>query len=308
MSKYLISIDGGGTSTEASVYNTDDQSIAIFTFEGSNYHNVGLDMFEKTIVSGLNEIYEALEITADDILGMVLGLAGCDTDIDKEKLLPLILKTGVPKEKTFICNDCEFIMYSLANAPGICVVSGTGSIAFAYDNTDKVIRCGGWGNPLSDLGSGYWVGCQILREYLKFTDDQVPHLPIFDEVEASFGMTRQELIVKCTNISKKEIASVARVVLESAENGDILCRNILEAAAYNLANMCATLFKKLDTENAPSVDIVTTGSIFKNQLLKDAFIDHCEKQANYKNFNFVAPTNSPSESGIQLAIKMFVKN
>ena len=27
MSKYLISIDGGGTSTEASVYNTDDQMI-----------------------------------------------------------------------------------------------------------------------------------------------------------------------------------------------------------------------------------------------------------------------------------------
>ncbi|MFI3227918.1 MAG: BadF/BadG/BcrA/BcrD ATPase family protein [Clostridia bacterium] len=313
MSKYLISVDGGGTKTEISVLDTSDQSIAMFDYDGTNYHSIGIEVFEKRILEAFDEIFDAMSITKDDILGVVMGISGCDTLYDRKLIQPCIEKIGIAREKIgiarekiFLCNDGELIMYSCAGLPGICVVAGTGSIAFGYDSADDTVRCGGWGNPLSDLGSGFWIGMQILREYIKYLDGQVPYIAIFDEIETHYGeKSNAEFMQKLSQGDKKYIAKAAKVVLDAATDGDPLCESIAKAAAFNLANMCTTIFGKLDTNDCEKVDVVMTGSVFKNATLKEMFREQCKAQTSFDKFDFVEMTKSPSESGLDFAKKLF---
>lgn len=304
---YLLSIDGGGTKTQMCVYNLDDKSTAIFDFGNLNYHDIGIEKFEEVFLGAIDEIYEALEISSKDITGMVMGLSGLDTKEDKTLIEPVVVKTGISRENIFLCNDAELIMYSCTSVPGICVVAGTGSVAFGYDESFEVIRCGGLGSPLSDLGSGYWIGSQILREYIKYTDDQVPYLSVFDEIETYYKKRRYELLETLKYPSKKTVAHVAKLVLENAKDGDPLCEMIVNGAVYNLANLVATIYKKLDTSDALKIDVCMTGSIFKSDLLAEQFKEQCKIQTGYNNFNFIKLSIDPAEAGIVFAKAIFCK-
>lgn len=307
MSKFLISIDGGGTKTEICVLDTSDDSVAIFEFEASNYHAIGIEKFEKTLINAFDEIFEAMDFTKTDVLGVVMGLSGCDTAFDKEILQKSIAKLEIPREKIFLCNDCELIMYACADLPGICVVAGTGSIAFGYDSADDTVRCGGWGNPLSDLGSGFWIGMQILREYIKYHDGQVPYIAIFDEIEAFYDEKSVDVFMqKLSTADKKYVAKIAKTVLDAGTDGDPLCESIAKATAFNLANMCATIFRKLDTNDCEKLDVVMVGSIFKNKTIVDLFREECAVQTSFEKFEFITPADSPAECGVQFAKKIFL--
>lgn len=307
MLKYLISLDMGGTKTAVSVLDTSDNSIASLQFDGANLSANGVEAVENAMITAINETCDAISMSKNEILGVVMGISGVDNAEDKTKLEPALLKLGIDRDKIFVCNDCELLMYSMADMPGICVVSGTGSVAYGYDDKLEVLRCGGHGVPLSDLGSGYFIGTQILKEYVKFIDDQIPYLAVFEEIEGHFGKTRQEMFKFIVNMSKKDIASVAKLVLDNAEDGDPLCEIIAKSAGFNLANLVATLYKKLDTYDAFKVDVCLVGSVFKNKFLRDFFKDQCKEQTTYANFNFVELNKDASEAGLEFAKTLFIK-
>lgn len=307
MSRYLISVDGGGSKTEICVFDKNDSSTAIFECGATNYKTKGIEHVEKVFTSIFGEIREALNLTNDEILGTVMGLSGCDTQADKAILKEIIAKTGLDMQKVFLCNDCEFMMYSAADLPGICIVSGTGSIGFGFDSATDTVRAGGYGYKLSDLGSGYWIGMQILREYLKYVDDLVPYIAVFDEIEEHYEKSTKDLVDLLVTADPTTIASCAKVVLNAANDQDPLCQSIAKAAAFSLANICSSIYKKLETSSADKIDVVLAGSVFKNEFLKSNFKEQCIEQTTYKNFNFVEIETSAAETGIEFAKKIFLR-
>ena len=62
-----------------------------------------------------------------------------------------------------------------AGLPGIIVIGGTGSIAYARDERGKMWRAGGWGTPFDDGGSGYDVGRKAVTAALQDFDRRGPH-------------------------------------------------------------------------------------------------------------------------------------
>jgi N-acetylglucosamine kinase-like BadF-type ATPase len=52
---------------------------------------------------------------------------------------------------------------AFAGGPGVLVVAGTGSAAFAMDEAGRQARAGGLGPLLGDEGSGFWLGRAALR-------------------------------------------------------------------------------------------------------------------------------------------------
>lgn len=303
MSKFLIAVDGGGTNTEICIFDKTDESIAIFECESTNYQNIGKEKFEENFLNGMKEAFDALSIKPEDVAGMVLGMSGCDTPKDRKIYMETIEKIGVSPSKIFLRNDCEMMMYASASLPGICITAGTGSIVYAYDSAFDTVRCGGYGSKLSDQGSGFWIGSQILREFLKYTDEQVPHIPVFDEIEDHFG-TRNDAIEILQNPTDKQIASVAKLVLDSAtDEEDPLCQTIAKAAAFHLASMVATVYKKIKSDD--KIDVAMNGSIFKNNELRQMFMEQCIAQTTFKNFNFIEISNTPGEMAIEFARKLF---
>lgn len=55
---------------------------------------------------------------------------------------------------------------SLLGKQGIHVIAGTGSIGLGFDKDSYYVRSGGWHHLFGgDEGSGYWIGCQLIRHF-----------------------------------------------------------------------------------------------------------------------------------------------
>ena len=64
---------------------------------------------------------------------------------------------------TEVLNDVDAAhLGAFAGEPGILILSGTGSMAWARDETGTSSRVGGWGDVIGDEGSSHWIGRRAL--------------------------------------------------------------------------------------------------------------------------------------------------
>ncbi|WP_342028456.1 BadF/BadG/BcrA/BcrD ATPase family protein, partial [Rhizobium ecuadorense] len=68
-------------------------------------------------------------------------------------------------ERTFpnvhrrVLNDVDAAhLGAFAAKPGILILSGTGSMAWARNSKGQSARTGGWGDLIGDEGSSHWIG------------------------------------------------------------------------------------------------------------------------------------------------------
>ena len=59
-----------------------------------------------------------------------------------------------------------------AGHDGGIIVVGTGTVGWAII-AEQEYRVGGWGFPVSDEGSGAWLGCEALRRVLWVRDGRI---------------------------------------------------------------------------------------------------------------------------------------
>ena len=75
------------------------------------------------------------------------------------------------KARILVVNDALIALQAgVGDAPGIVIVSGTGSIAYGRNDRGEASRAGGWGYVLGDEGSGYWIGRLALRAVVRHAD------------------------------------------------------------------------------------------------------------------------------------------
>ncbi|MGD8361182.1 MAG: BadF/BadG/BcrA/BcrD ATPase family protein [Gemmatimonadota bacterium] len=117
---------------------------------------------------------------------------------------------------------------AFGGGPGVLLVVGTGSIAWGRDPRGREIRVGGWGEPLGDEGSGYWMGLQGLRAIARAADGRSASTALSRVVLETLGLPEPRALIPWTaNSSKGEIAALAPLVLEAAEAGDREAAEIL---------------------------------------------------------------------------------
>lgn len=300
--KYIISIDGGGTKTEFCVLELQKEEKKSFTFGSSNYKSVGLQTAKQNIVQSFWQICKEMEIKKEQIEGIVIGISGCDTQYDYKVYREVIKDMNLSEEKIYLCNDSELLFLSIAQAPGIGVVAGTGTIAVGFGNGQDKARCGGWGSPLSDLGSGYWIGEKVIREWIRFCDKQVPEQPVFHELKVFYGLQDEECIPhRLTQLSIKEVASCARVVAQEAERQDLFSAQIIAEAAGHTAELAYGVYQQLELYKSGTIDILVSGSIFKSNYFYGLFKEKAGILMKDTTIHYITVDESPADSGLKLA-------
>ena len=215
-----VSMDGGGTKTELCACNSQGEKIFSQFFGRANYKTAGIEEVSETLSTAVQNMLQSLECQMDDIAGMVLAIAGCDTYQDVKIYTEIMLAAGIPEEKILICNDTEVVFRALSDINGICVVAGTGSIACAYDNHGMCARIGGWGAPLSDMGSGYWIGAEILKRMIRWLDGmQEKESTVYQEIARQFSKPGVELSWILADLSVTEVASVSALFFHMRRKG-----------------------------------------------------------------------------------------
>ena len=302
--QYLISIDGGGTKTDFCVYDCLSGTGRTFECGGGNYKTHGIDTVRERIGQGLRDALPDVEKIPSAVRFLVMGISGCDSPRDLEIYYRMMESLGFSRERMLICNDSELAFRSVADAPGICVIAGTGTIALSFETDGKICRAGGWGAPVSDEGSGYWIGAEMIRCFPEWIDGFGFDAPFFKKLAAvSPTGNIEDAAAILAALHPAQTAEWAKDILEAAET-DILSEKIVKAAAGKTALLAASVYRKSNFQVESEICIVESGSLFKNEMYETEFRKVLRRLTPADNYHVLRSDGIPAEDGIRLAEKL----
>jgi len=259
---YIIGVDGGGTKTEATAYNLEDEVIANNV---AGPGNPAVD-FNGTIANITQAITQCMqEIKSSEMpgecKGIYLGLAGIEIGNNMKRVEAAI---GLAFQCQVVCIHDSELAYAamLQGQDGIITIAGTGSVCYGrYRGKADVV--GGWGHVLGDEGSGYWIALAAMKLMTLEQDSGVQASLLSTKMMEYLGVASAAGMKEFVHSAgKNQIAEAARVVDALAKNGNTDALKILDQAGSELAKLTIKLYKKLEIEG--SVVVGVSGGILCN--------------------------------------------
>lgn len=266
--KYVIGVDGGGTKTEASAYDSNGK-IILTSIKGFanllNNKEIALD----NIVSSIKEIID--RFGRAELIGLYLGIAGSEVG-ENAKIISDKIKSEL-KVDSVVMNDAEIALKAmLKGKDGILTIAGTGSVAFGINN-NVTSRCGGWGNLLGDEGSGYRISIDAIKRMIFEDEHDIPQSELTKMIMDKLEIKSVDEITKFVYSSTKDdIASLTQIVARLGEDGDEIASEILISEGIELAKTVENVYKKLKFKSC-SIALVG-GVIRKAKVVRKAFEDY----------------------------------
>ena len=269
---YVIGLDGGGTKTTAQLADLNGR-VALETQGGpSNFQTLGVEEVAKSILDLVETCCRTVGCNISEIGSVVAGLAGAGRTIDQQRIAEGIQSAaqsrGIYLRDLKIESDARIALESafLGN-PGIVLICGTGSIAFAKTRSGKILRAGGWGRVIGDEGSGYQIGRDALRAVTKAIDGRGKKTRMVKMVSSSFGLKHHEDIVRSVYRDNLDLATVAPFVVRAAQQGDAVAKEILNASAQELLETVRAVLKGMKTKRRAmrvEISIVLIGGLMES--------------------------------------------
>jgi len=282
----FLGIDGGGTRTAAWLADGDGKLIGRAESGPSNPHKVGLGAAEREILKAFRtclreagfRVAAARATRAPVLRAVCAGVSGIERRALHRPLLAW-MRRHIPARHCLLTSDAAIALAAaVRDAPGIIVIAGTGSIAFARDDQGKLLRAGGWGIPFDDQGSGYDLGCKGVAAALQAFDGRGPHTTLLERICRHLELGDITEIVS-QQLEPQQVAALFALVIESAREGDLVSSHLCDGAARDLADLAAALLKRADWAHHP-IPVVTTGGVFQSSILiRHAFVRHLRRLA-----------------------------
>lgn len=256
----VVGIDAGGTKTVGLLADGEGRILAEARAGGANLQTHGELEVEKVFDSVLDRL-----AGGGPLDGLCLGIAGVDRPEDEAVVRGILRRLG-HRERARIVNDA--IVALVAGAPeryGIVVLAGTGSIAYGMDRAGRSARSGGLGALLADEGSAYWLGRGALVAAVRANDGRGAATALAPLVLEALGIASVSelvpLVYPAPGMPRHRIAALAPLVERAAVAGDEVARQLLDAAARELAIAGRAVARRLAL--AAPFPVVLAGGTFK---------------------------------------------
>lgn len=266
---YLLGIDGGGTRTTAWLSDERGRVLARAEAGPANPLKVGFEACESALEAAAQGALHVAKITrttaalrsAPKLLdAVVVGLAGVDRPPVHARLL-VWLKKAIPAHHHLLTSDAAIALEAaIGDKPGIMVISGTGSIAYARDLKGQALRSGGWGTLFDDAGSGYEIGRCAIAAALRDFDGRGSRTVLGKKICRALKLQDITRII-LKPLSPQEIAALFPLVLDAAEDGDMVAREMLDRAGGDLAELAVALAARLGWKRR-KFTVVAAGGVF----------------------------------------------
>lgn len=299
--KYIIGVDGGGTSTHAVAFDLNGVMLQE-AYDGFSNVLIDSQVAINNIVRAIKKCTATLPI--EDCVYLFLGLAGIDSGLYRPELEAELRNFNIPFT---IVNDAVIAhAASLDGTDGILAISGTGSVIYGK-KADQFQMIGGWGHLLGDEGSGYWITTQYLKQMIitfeeggKITDAGKKILEAMNVTE----IPKMKSFVY--NHPKKEIAALTPLIVTAANEGDNTAIKILNQAGYSLAKQVLLAVAKMNFSETDAIKIGLKGSILtKVDMVNETF--KREILAQIPEVLFIEDQPSSAKGAFLLAKKILEK-
>jgi N-acetylglucosamine kinase-like BadF-type ATPase len=252
---YVIGIDGGGSTVRVVVVSSDLTVCGESQGTTSNPNVVGRAMAMKTIQTAVREAVANAHLQFEQIAGVGIGIGGAEA-WHSEAWVREVVAGVLPGVPTAPSSDHEIALVGAhAERRGMLVLAGTGSLACGVGSSGKYILIGGQGYLLGDEGSGYWIGMEGLRAVMRADDGRARATGLsgvmLNELDVDSVQAVIPWLYHADYTRTREVAALARLVLEQAEQGDTVASQIVDRAVDELTLAVRALNFQLDMESLP---------------------------------------------------------
>jgi N-acetylglucosamine kinase-like BadF-type ATPase len=300
--KYLIGIDGGGTKTDSAIADLSGKIIHHTTGKPSNFLVVGIEEAVENIFALIEENLFKLEGDFADVKQIVIGVAGAgrkeDAQVLEKSFKDYADQQGVHFKGVKVVSDAHIALEgAFPDSSGCILIAGTGSILFGKDEKGVIHRVGGFGRLIGDEGSGYSIGRKALNAVSKASDGRGEETLISELLNAKMNSGSSNSIINKVYKEKLDVASVAKIVIEAAEEGDPIAEDILDEEADELVLHIKSLLDKIHTDK---LSVAFSGSLIDNKNFYSDLLKQKIKSTLPK-VKVVKPASSPVSGAILFA-------
>jgi N-acetylmuramic acid 6-phosphate etherase len=285
-SSLVLAVDGGGTKTVACLALQDDDTsshLARGLAGPSNPQAVGWDVARTNLQQAIAHAFQAANLTSGTVAAACLAIAGAGRPEDRQRLEHWAERNKLA-ERTAVTHDAMAVLAAgHADAIGVALVSGTGSIAFGRDRQGTTQRSGGWGHLIGDEGSGWTIARQSLRAAARAFDGRGPATQLTDALLRALDVaTAQQLLQKVYQHQADRVllARLTPIVQQVADRGDPVACEILETAAADLAVMYEALLARLPLEADDRILALAGGTLVHGHLVRKRLMSRLEQSAH----------------------------
>lgn len=300
--KYLIGIDGGGTKTDCAIADLSGKIIYQSAGKPSNFLIIDVEEAVENIFALIEENLFALEGDFANVKQIVIGVAGAGRDEDAALLekgfKDYAEQEGIHFKGVKVLSDAHIALEgAFPDSAGCILIAGTGSILFGKDDKGVIHRVGGFGRLIGDEGSGYSIGRKALNAVSKASDGRGEETMISELLNAKMNSGFSSSIINKVYKEKLDVASVAKIVIEAAEEGDPIAEDILDEEADELVLHIASLIKKIHSNN---FSVAFSGSLIDNKNFYSDLLKQKIK-SSLPNVKVVKPAFPPVSGAILFA-------
>lgn len=227
----LLGIDGGGTQCRARLCDATGAKLGEATAGPANIR-FGLERSFSAILQATTECLVQAGLSSKDSsrITACLALAGAS----EPKHLAAAQDYPHPFRRAMVTTDAHAACVGAhGGRDGGIIIAGTGSIGWA-ERKGLHYRVGGWGWPISDEGSGAWLGHEALRRVLWAYDGRIDWSPLLRALFARFEQDPHAILQWTINASPRDLGSLAPLIVKHTAQNDRVGRELMRMAASHI--------------------------------------------------------------------------
>ncbi len=182
-----------------------------------------------------------------DCVGICIGLQGIEPMDDSVVFLDEVAKDiGIPVEIR-LADEAQMILATVAkNEPGVVIIAGQTSVAYAIDKKGRAHKCGGYGFLVDDGGTTFKMGLEAIKKALMTTDGRATKTIMTDKIKEFYGLKNIkdiEAVFSEFDVfeAPKKISELAVIVKMAAIQNDRAAIEIERSTAQELYVLAKTL-------------------------------------------------------------------
>ena len=264
---YFLGVDGGASGTAGAVATADGAIVGIGHAGPSNHILApgGRERARAAVNGAVGSALTAAGLGPVEFRAAQFGMTGITRDTEQARVFAGVVAETLTAAIVRIENDAVIARAgALAGRPGVIVIAGTGSVAFAEDPSGRQARAGGWGYIFGDEGSGFAIGCGAVRAALQARDGTGEPTVLVERLGEAAGMSLADIPMAFYEgrIDRSKIAALSRAVSRAAEERDAVAVRLIDEAAVGLARLVAAVMAKLRWPDGP-VAVGPVGGVFE---------------------------------------------
>ncbi len=270
MTRLFLGVDGGQSSTTALIGDETGRVLGIGRAGPCNHAGAaeGREKFVDALSGSIDAAQEQAGLREAIFEAACLGFSGGFAD--KETLARQLVSAG---QYVFTHDALIALAGAIGGEPGVITIAGTGSMAFGRNPEGRTARAGGWGYIFGDEGGAFDIVRQALRAALRSEEGWGPQTDLRTAfIEATGASDANDLLHRfyTDEYPRDRVASLAKLVDDTARTGDQVARDILNGAAQCLATLTAAVLRHLFPSPEPAC-VSYVGAVFQSAMLLERY-------------------------------------